>query len=233
MTLVHSRKLLTTLKERAAPSHTALLVVDMQNDYVSESGASHKRHGSVSAVRAIVPPLQKLLDSARQTDALLVYIQMTFDAQLRLLSDVDYVRRIKRYGETPMVVKGTWGHAVIDELSPQPGDMVVEKQRSSAFVGTNLDLLLRSNHIQSVIVTGVVTQGCVMATASSALLHDYYVTVVNDCVASAKKELHDAALMLMKSTLVLEDSVVPSQKIIDTWSAQPVASHRTLTSPIS
>jgi nicotinamidase-related amidase len=116
-----------------------------------------------------------------------------------------------------MVVKGTWGHEVVEELAPYPGDMRVEKQRSSAFIGTHLDLLLRSNHIQSVIVTGVVTQGCVMATASSALLHDYYVTVVSDCVASSKKELHDAALLLLKNTLVLEQSVIPARKITDLW----------------
>jgi nicotinamidase-related amidase len=215
----YPRMLLTTLKERVKPSHTALLVVDMQNDYVSERGASHKRHTTVSAVRAIIPTIQKLLHASREAGTMVTYIQMTFDPELRLLSDVDYVRRVKRYGETPMVVKGSWGHEVIADLAPQTGDLVVEKQRSSAFVGTNLDLLLRSNHIKSVIVTGVVTQGCVMATATSALLNDYYVTVVTDCVASAQKELHDAALLLLKNTLVLEDSLVTAQQIVDIWSA--------------
>ncbi|MGH7845799.1 MAG: cysteine hydrolase family protein, partial [Candidatus Binatia bacterium] len=136
-----SRQLLTTLKERIEPPHSALLVVDMQNDYVSERGASHKRHGTVSAARAIIPAIQKLLRASRQAGTMIAYIQMTFDPELRLLSDVDYLRRVKRYGETPMVVKGSWGHEVIAELAPQTGDLVVEKQRSSGFVGTNLDLL--------------------------------------------------------------------------------------------
>lgn len=223
MSLPHTRKLLTTLSERVTPPRTAVLVVDMQNDYVAEGGASHKRHGTVAAVRSIIPTVQRLVRSARTAGTLVVYIQMTFDSELRLLSDVDYLRRIKRYGETPMVVKGTWGHEVADELAPLPGDMRVEKQRSSGFVGTNLDLLLRSNHIRSVIVTGVVTQGCVLATASSALVHDYYVTVAGDCVASANKELHDAALLILRSSLVLEDSVVAAQKIIDIWSEQRVS----------
>ena len=223
MSLPHTRKLLTTLTDRIKPPRTALLVVDMQNDYVAEGGASHKRHGTVTAVRSIIPTVQRLVRTARTAGTLVVYIQMTFDSELRLLSDVDYLRRIKRYGETPMVVKGTWGHEVADELAPLPADMRVEKQRSSAFVGTNLDLLLRSNHIQSVIVTGVVTQGCVLATASSALVHDYYVTVASDCVASANKELHDAALLILRSSLVLEDSIVAAQKIIDIWSEERVS----------
>jgi nicotinamidase-related amidase len=189
----------------------------MQNDYVADGGASYRRHGTVSAVRAIIPTLRNLLHASRTAGALVIYVQMTFDPELRLLSDVDYLRRILRYGETPMVVKGTWGHEVVDELAPCLGDMRVEKQRSSAFVGTNLDLLLRSSHIRSVIVTGVVTQGCVMATAGSALLQDYSVTVASDCVASAKKELHDAALLLLKNTLVLEESVIPARKITDLW----------------
>jgi nicotinamidase-related amidase len=214
---------MTTLTDRIKPSRTAVLVVDMQNDYVAEGGASHKRHGTVAAVRSIIPTAQRLIRSARTAGTLVVYIQMTFDSELRLLSDVDYLRRIKRYGETPMVVKGTWGHEVASELAPLPGDMSVEKQRSSAFVGTNLDLLLRSNHIQSVIVTGVVTQGCVLATASSALMHDYYVTVASDCVASANKELHDAALLILRSSLVLEDSTVAAQRIMDVWSEQRVS----------
>src|SRR5215510_5349390 len=223
MSLPHSRKFLTTLRDRIAPTRTALLIVDMQNDYVAEGGASHKRHGTVAAVRAIIPTVKQLLLSARTAGTMVAYIQMTFDPELRLLSDVDYLRRVKRYGETPMVVKGTWGHEVVDELAPLPGEMRVEKQRSSAFVGTNLDLLLRSNHIQSVIVTGVVTQGCVLAAASSALMHDYYVTVASDCVASANKELHDAALLILRNSLVLEDSVVGARKIMDIWSEQGVS----------
>jgi nicotinamidase-related amidase len=211
-----ARNLLTSLDERIKPSHTALLVVDMQNDYLSEGGASHRRHGTVSAMRDIIPPLQKLLTSARHAGILVVYIQMTFDQEMRLLSDVEYLRRIKRYGETPMLVKNTWGHEVVPELAPQPGDMIVEKQRSSAFVGTNLDLLLRSSHIQSVIVTGIVTQGCVLATAKSAA-YDYYVTTVSNCVASHKTELHDAALLLLRNTLALEDSVVTADKITNSW----------------
>src|SRR5581483_4570439 len=106
-------------------------------------------------------------------------------------------------------------------LAPLTGDLVVTKNRSSAFIGTNLDLLLRSNHILTTVVTGTVTNGCVNSTARGAMLHDYNVVVVRDCVASSDRTLHDATLLLLERQLELPDSVVPAQQIIDVWSTLP------------
>src|SRR5689334_18685966 len=77
MSSVPARRLFTTLQQRIAPVHTAVIVVDMQNDYVSIGGAGHRRHGSVEAAQSIIPALQTLLSSARRVGALVVYIQMT------------------------------------------------------------------------------------------------------------------------------------------------------------
>jgi ureidoacrylate peracid hydrolase len=214
------RRVLASLDERLSPARTAVIVVDMQNDYVSEGGAEHRRAGSVASSQAIIPTLGALLQAARAAGVLVIYAKMTFDyARLRYFSEVEWAKRLHRYGTEPMLVPGTWGHQVAPAIVPQPGDLEVEKHRSSAFVGTDLDLILRSNRVESVVVTGIVTQGCVLATALSASMNDYYVTIPSDCVASPTPDLHDATLALLRGSLVLEDSILPSARIIDAWAA--------------
>jgi nicotinamidase-related amidase len=214
-----SRQLLTTLRERILPGHTAVLVVDMQNDYVSAGGATDRRHGSVEAAQAIIPNIKRLLSAAREVGALVVYVKMAMDAELRTVSDVEYLRRVDRWGDLPVAVKGTWGHEVCPELAPEPGDLEVEKHRSSGFTGTNLDQVLRSNQIRSTIITGVVTHGCVESTVRDAMLYDYYVTLVRDGVASPNREQHQLALMMLENRLQLADSVVTTDCVIAEWSA--------------
>jgi nicotinamidase-related amidase len=212
-----ARHLLTTLRERILPAHTAVLVVDMQNDYVSPGGATDQRQGNVAAAQAVIPATARLLRAAREAGALVVYIKMTMDAELRTVSDVEYLRRVDRWGDLGVAVKGTWGHEVCPELAPQKGDLEVEKFRSSGFTGTNLDQVLRSNGIRSTIVTGVVTHGCVDSTARDAMLYDYYLTIARDCVASPNREQHEASLFLLERRMQLPDSLVTADRIIAEW----------------
>ena len=187
MRLDRSPQFLTTLEGRVDPAHAAVLVIDMQNDYVSIGGATHLRDGTVDAQQAIVRPLAALLSGARSAGVLVVYLQMTTNPDFRMDSEIEYLRRRHRWNDTLIAAEGTWGQAIIDDL-PQPGDVVIEKHRSSGFIGTGLDVALRSNGIRSTIVTGVVTNGCVNSTAREALSHDYYVTLVRDCVAGYNRD---------------------------------------------
>jgi nicotinamidase-related amidase len=82
-------------------------------------------------------------------------------------------------------------------LEPQDGELVVKKYRSSAFWGTNLGLLLRSNGIKSVVVSGCTTEGCVESTARDAMFSDYYVVLAADAVGSDDRKQHDASMYLM------------------------------------
>jgi len=111
-------------------------------------------------------------------------------------------------------VEGTEGQQIIPELAPKPGDVVVRKYRSSGFWGTNLDMLLRSNGIKSIVITGATTEGCVESTARDGLFNDYYVIVPEDCVASDDPAQHDASLLLMRHRF----DVVPSSEILEMWS---------------
>ena len=91
--------------------------------------------------------------------------------------------------------------------------MIVKKYRSSGFWGTNLDMLLRSNAVQSVVVTGCTTEGCVESTARDAMFNDYYVVLPEDCVASDDRVQHDASLLLMRHRF----DVTTSEQILAEW----------------
>jgi ureidoacrylate peracid hydrolase len=150
------------------------------------------------------------------------------------VSDPEYLRRREIWGDLAVVEQGTWGHEMVAELAPRPGDMIVDKHRRSGFAGTTLDQVLRSNHICSTIVTGVVTHGCVDATVRDAMLRDYYVTVVRDCVSSSSRELHDTALFLLERIMPLEDSVVTHEQITEIWARLPAVNEPVaLTPPVT
>ena len=116
--------------------------------------------------------------------------------------------------------EGSEGQAILDELASRPGDLVVKKYRSSGFWGTNLDMLLRSNGIKSIVVTGCTTEGCVESTARDALFNDYYVVLAEDCVASDDQAQHEASLLLMRNRF----DIAASEQILDIWADRGTAS---------
>ncbi len=106
-----------------------------------------------------------------------------------------------KFGWPPHAVKGTKGADVVKELKPVKGDIVIEKKTYSGFYNTKLHGILKKMGINSLRLTGCVTQICIMFTASDAVLRDYKVTVVKNGVAGITKEDHDAALRIMKNVL--------------------------------
>src|SRR6202042_2004394 len=100
------------------------------------------------------------------------------------------------------------------DFAPLPHELVVPKYRSSGFWGTNLDMLLRSNGIKSVVVVGCTTEGCVESTARDAMFNDYYVIIAEDCVASDDREQHDASMLLMRHRF----DIASSDEILAQWS---------------
>ena len=168
----------------------------------------------------MLPRLSKLLVCARDIGVKVIYIQMTVlpgrvsesPAQIRFNMRL----HLASHGATqPLLytIEGTSGHEIVAELAPKPGDLVVRKYRSSGFWGTNLDMLLRSNGIETVVVTGCTTEGCVESTARDALFNDYYVVLPEDCVASDDPSQHEASLFLMRHRF----DVVSSDDILSTW----------------
>jgi nicotinamidase-related amidase len=116
-------------------------------------------------------------------------------------------------GVSDFAVEGTWGAEFVEGCEPLPGELVVTKHRSSAFTHTNLDQLLRSCGVQTVVLIGEQTPGCVEATYRDAVYHDYYNVLVEDCVAARDRELHAASIKIQKA----RHDVVTADEAISVW----------------
>jgi nicotinamidase-related amidase len=189
-------KVLSTLKEKVAPSRVALLMVDMVNDFVDPKGKTAtlaKR--PLDHARSVIPRQQELLEAARNAGVLIAHVQHT--TLPNHLSDsgpwLD-ARSRATYSVEDICVQGTWGQEIIEELAPREGEIVVQKYRYSGFAGTNLDLVLRTARCQTVICCGVSTNACVESTARDAFSLDYYVVIPEDACASWDRSLHDATI---------------------------------------
>lgn len=217
---VDGKVVFTELDELVDPAHAALVIVDMQQDYVAPGGALDQLHVDLSMYPVMRPRLAGLLAAARQAGVTVVHIQMTTlpdrlsdsSAQIRFNLRMHAAARADgpalRY-----TVLGTPGHDFVEELRPHSGELVVQKWRSSGFWGTNFDLLLRSNGIKTVVMSGCTTEGCVESTARDALFNDYYVVIAEDCVASDDRAQHDASMLLMRHRF----DIATSAQLADAW----------------
>jgi nicotinamidase-related amidase len=216
---VDGRLIYDDVRELVDPSHTALVLIDIQNDFCTVGGTFDRFGYDVSMYAEMIPRTQRLLAAARRSSVLPIYVQNTTlrghksdspaQVRFRVRLSRDPSQPSLRYTE-----EGTWGHEFVHELAPGPEELTVNKFRSSAFVGTPLDLLLRSNGIDTIVIAGCTTEGCVESTARDAMFMDYYVVVVEDCVESDTREQHEASLTLMR----VRFDVIQSSEVIAAWS---------------
>jgi len=171
---------------------TALIIVDMQNDFVKPGGRLR-----VPTAEATVEPIRRLLEKARRHAVLTIFTQDT-----HYQHDPEY----EIWGEH--VRKGTWGWEIIDELKPVEGEIVVEKTRYDGFYGTPLDDLLRVNRVENVVVVGTVANICVLHTASSAALRWYRVYTSMDAISALNE--FDYYLTLRQLSFLYRGVVVES-----------------------
>lgn len=222
MRTVNGIKVLDGLAEVVQPAHTALVVVDVQNDCVGVDGWFAQQGKDVTQIQTILPRVVALVEAARAAGVLVVFIeQMTLPANG---SDSPAWLAFKtRDGRTrtDYTLDGSWGQQTIDELKVRPDEIRVRKFRPSAFHGTSLDKILRAHGIESVVTCGVVTQGCLQATTLDASFHDYYTVFVSDCVGSFTPALHDNALTFLGSRYDSADAAA----LTELWSAS--SSNRT------
>lgn len=160
---------------------TAVVVIDMINDFVT-GVFKNKR------AEKIIPNVKQLLNFARENKIPVIYVN---DAHL---PNVD--------GEFDIwpqhAVAGTWGAKIVDELKPQKDDFALRKRRYSAFYGTSLDQLLRELRVDTLILTGVVTDICIQHTAADAFFRGYKIIVPKDCVEAINEQTQKAALDYLK-----------------------------------
>jgi nicotinamidase-related amidase len=203
--IVEGKSVFTELAELVDPTHAALILVDMQRDFIEPDGAYGELGIDLSMYAESRPRLAALLAAARTNGTLVVHLQNTAlagrmsDSPAQIRFNFRMHQEARREGPPLLyTVPGTPGHEFVPDFTPLPTELVVRKYRSSGFWGTNLDMLLRSNGIKTVVVGGCTTEGCIESTARDAMFNDYYVVIPEDCVASDDRTQHDASMLLMR-----------------------------------
>lgn len=196
----HGQRVFETLDEVLAPDHSALVVVDMQNDLLSLDGAYASAGEDVDRVRGSISHVRRLIDIAHEAGVPVIYTMNTTLPDGR--SDSPAWAYFKNYARPDLAgsytIDGTWGWEIIPELTPTPDDVLIRKHRSDAFVGTDLDVVLRACQAKTVVTCGIVTNGCVESTVRHAAFLDYYSVLVEDACQSSSASLHEAALQLLR-----------------------------------
>jgi ureidoacrylate peracid hydrolase len=210
--------MLDTLAKKVDPRHAAVAVVDMQNEFIDPRGLRGREGDDLSAAQALVPRLKRFLDLARGAGVQVIFIQAVYDSDVnKYVSDVwrEQDRRRRRSGRPEEQCKeGSWNAEIYPELQPQACDIVVQKHRYCAFEGTNLDLVLRSRAIRTLVFTGMATDICVESTARAAFVKDYYVVMSSDCTTTYSVEAHERTLKLMHR---FYGEVASTQEILACW----------------
>lgn len=172
------------------PGKPALLIIDMQNDFVKPGGPL-----PVAGAQDIIPAIADILTIFRNARLPVFHI-----LRVHRSSGVDVeITRRETFKKTPFAVEGTRGAAVIQELAPENGEFLVKKTRMSAFFNTDLDLMLRRLRIGSLFIAGIQTPNCVRATVFDAMAYNYHVFLVRDAIAAKSREIHQANIIDMQN----------------------------------
>jgi ureidoacrylate peracid hydrolase len=186
---------------------TAVLVIDMQNDFGSAGGMFDRAGIDITGIQQAVAPTRRVLDGARQAGLPIVHVRMAHPPDLVNAGPTDSPHRRKhvpmQLGDGRVLVEGTWNTRILPELEPQAGEPVVTKHRYSGFFETELDDTLRSLGARFLIVTGCTTSICVESTVRDAMFRDYSCLVLEDCTAEPigaglSRSNHEASLLVIE-----------------------------------
>jgi nicotinamidase-related amidase len=162
----------------------AIIVVDMLKDNFKDN----PRNPYSQVGKSIIPKLQRLLRESRKRGFAIVFACDSF-----LEGDFIFKGRMKVHS-----IRGTEGAEVVDDLKPEPTDIILPKRRFSAFFKTDLDQTLRTLGVDTIVVTGLTTEVCVLMTVMDGLSHDFSAILLEDCSASREKEFHQGCLNLYR-----------------------------------
>ena len=208
------------------PPTTAFLVIDMQRDFVEPGGFGETLGNDVSLLAAVVPPLQAALAAARAARLMIVH---TREGHLPDLSDLPPAKLNRgspslRIGDPGpkgrILVRGEYGHDIVDELAPLPGELVIDKPGKGSFYATSLHEDLQARGITSLVVTGVTTEVCVHTTVREANDRGYECLILADCTGATDPANHAAALHMVTMQGGVFGCVATSTAVIEgtSWS---------------
>ena len=176
------------------PKTTALVLIEFQNDFATEGGVLHSAVKDVMDSTDMLNNAQRLAEKARTAGVTIMHAPIAFSAGYNEITRHPY-GILKGVVDGRAFVKGEWGSEICDELKPVVGDIVVEGKRGlDTFVSTNLDFMLRSIGVKTVILGGFLTNCCVESTMRSAYENGYEVITVTDMVAATSEAAHANAL---------------------------------------
>lgn len=203
-----------------APAQAALLIIDMQRDFLEPGGFGEMLGNDVSQLRRAIGPLRRLLQAWRGAGLKVIHTREGHRADL---SDLPPAKKARGRGPTtigdrgPMgriLVRGEPGHDIIPELYPEAGEPVVDKPGKGAFFATDLGAILAASGITQLVVAGVTTEVCVNTTVREANDRGFDCLVLSDCTASYFPEFHTAGLAMVKAQGGIFGWVAPSEAVI-------------------
>jgi biuret amidohydrolase len=210
-------------------NQVALLVIDLQNDFCHPDGyLGSQWNVDLSAVRAIIPRVLRVIDWARQHKVPIIYLRESHCPDLLDLTPSQKLRYEKAgcpvgaQGKLGgFLIRGDKSADLIDELQVLEGERVIDKPTHSAFIGTDLELILRSKGITQLLVTGVTTECCVLATYLHANNLGFYSLLLEDCCAATDPLDHKAALNVLLAENGAIGWVASSDLLLSTINQQP------------
>jgi ureidoacrylate peracid hydrolase len=196
---------------------TAVIVIDMQNDFGAKGGLFDRAGLDISMIQRAVAPTAEVLAAARNADLKVIYLNMGFRPDLSDLGTPDSPNRVRHlmFGvgktlqapdgtESRFLIRDTWNTAVVSELTPEDGEIVIYKHRFSGFYETEFDAVLKKFAIKSLIITGCTTSVCVESTVRDAMFRDYQCILLTDCMGEPigndfPRSNHEASLLVMQT----------------------------------
>jgi nicotinamidase-related amidase len=176
------------------PKSAALVLIEFQNDFTTEGGVLHDAVSGVMDKTGMLANAVVVADGARSAGVTVMHAPITFAAGYHEITSHPY-GILKGVVDGNAFVKGSWGAQIVDDLAPAETDIVIEGKRGlDTFASTNLDFILRSKGISTLVLGGFLTNCCVESTMRSGYENGYQVITLNDCVAATSLEEHDNAL---------------------------------------
>jgi ureidoacrylate peracid hydrolase len=220
------------------PTNTAVIVVDMENDFAAKGGMFDRAGVDISGAQKVIAPTAKVLSAARAAGMKIIYLKMGYRPDLSDLGAPDSVNRTRhlKFGvgqtirapdgrESRILIRDTWDTEIVNDLKPQANDITIYKTRFSGFYQTDLDATLKKLGIKYLIMAGVTTSICVDSTVRDAMFRDYLCVLLKDCMSepigsNLSRTNHEASLLTAE---VLLGWVSDSSQFLKALQGQPVA----------
>jgi biuret amidohydrolase len=210
----------------SSPAATALVVIDMQRDFLDPAGYVARSGVDVRVLRTPIPNVRRLLEAARSAGIRVIH---TREGHRPDLTDLNAAKARRAAGVGAaigslgplgrLLVRGERGHAIIDELAPLPAEVVIDKPGFGAFYATDLELVLRAQGVTSLTLAGVTTDVCVHSTLREAVDRGFECQTVGDACAAADVVIHEAMLGCIAGEGGILGRVVSTDEVVTAWSA--------------